>query len=109
MAPKGEVAVWLADDAARLIVGAQPAPEERGRSRWVTKGFIVDEVGGVGFWLQAHTIRELRPAVRKKPAKHVMWGFKSGQLFIRWDAVLTIQAFESEAKEVGFKSVSAKP
>jgi hypothetical protein len=99
VATKDEIAVWLRDDAARQIVGAQPSEQA---SRWVVKGVRVGDELGVGFWLKAEEtiIRELRPTDEQTP-KHVLWGFKSGQLFIKWETVLYIQAFEGEAKEIG--------
>jgi hypothetical protein len=48
---KRDVAVWLLDHAARLIVGAQPRDKP---SRWATQGVIVEEVG-FGIWLKADT------------------------------------------------------
>jgi hypothetical protein len=103
---KLEVAVWLLDGWARLIVDA---PSAKNPSRWVTQGTIVDEAA-MGFWLkgdntQAFTIQELRPVTGG--AKQVNWMFKSSQLFIRWDAIITIQAFEGGAKDFGFKAVAA--
>jgi hypothetical protein len=94
--------VWLEDGAARRIVGA---PWSEQASRWVVKGVRVGNEMGVGFWLKAEEtiIREIRPADEGKPPEHVLWGFKSGQLLIKWDAVLYIQGFEGEAKEIGFK------
>jgi hypothetical protein len=53
MAKAREVAVWLDDGAARLIVGAGPAKEP---SRWAAQGVILEEIG-VGFWLKADTIQ----------------------------------------------------
>jgi hypothetical protein len=107
VATKDEIAVWLRDDAARQIVGAQPSEQA---SRWVVKGVRVGDELGVGFWLKAEEtiIRELRPTDEQTP-KHVLWGFKSGQLFIKWETVRYIQAFEGEAKEIGFKRTPPEP
>ena len=91
-----DVAVWLEDGAARLIVGASPANKP---SRWAIQGTIVEEVG-VGVWLKADTFQEFRPL--DKGVKQVNWLFKSSQLLIPWAAVLTIQAFEEGTKEMGF-------
>jgi hypothetical protein len=108
MATKDEIAVWLEDGAARKIVGA---PSSDQASRWVVKGVRVGDELGVGFWLKVEEtiIREIRPADELKPPKHVLWGFKSGQLFIKWDAVLYLQGFEGEAKEIGFKRTPPEP
>lgn len=92
-----EVAIWLHDDWGRLIVGALPAAKP---SRWVAQGVIVEEVS-VGVWLKADTIQELRP-LDKGGVKQVNWMFRSSQLLIRWDAVVTILAFEGGAKQIGF-------
>jgi len=92
-----EVAVWLHDDHARLIVGAAPANKP---SRWAIQGAIVEEVG-VGLWLRTDTIQEFRPIAIG--VKQVNWQFASTQLLIRWDAVITIQVFEGSGKEIGFK------
>ena len=108
MATKGEVAIWLDDNAARLMVGAAPAAEEAEASRWVVKGLRVADESGVGLWLQADTIQELRRLPGKKAVKQVNWMFKSRELFIPWSAVLTIQAFEGAAKEIGFKAIPAE-
>ena len=35
--------------------------------------------------------------------KQVNWIFESSQLLIRWEAIVTIQAFEGDDKEIGFK------
>jgi hypothetical protein len=58
----------------------------------------------VGLWVRTHTIREFRPGTIG--VKHVNWQFASTELLIRWEAVVTIQAFESSGKEIGFKSTS---
>lgn len=98
------VAVWLKDEWARLIVGAPPAKTP---SRWATQGEIVEEVA-VGLWLKTDTIKEFRPGAEEfRPGagrmKQVDWMFKSSQLLIRWEAIVTIQAFEGDDKEIGFK------
>ena len=95
-----EVAVWLRDDHARLIVGAQPANNP---SRWAVPGTIVGETG-VGLWLKTNTIQEFRSIA--SGTKQVRWQFASTELLIRWDAVITIQVFESSGKEIGFKPVA---
>ena len=64
------------------------------------QGTIVEEVG-VGLWLEADTIQEFRPVA--KGVKQVNWMFKSAQLLVRWDAIITIQAFDGGAMEIGFK------
>ncbi len=92
-----EIAVWLHDDHARLIVGAAPANKP---SRWAIQGAIVEEVG-VGLWLRTDAIQEFRPIAIG--VKQVNWQFASTQLLIRWDAVITIQVFEGSGKEIGFK------
>jgi hypothetical protein len=91
------VAVWLHDDHARLIVGAAPTTKP---SRWAIEGTLVDRID-VGLWLRTHTIHEFRPVTIG--VKQVNWQFASTELFIRWEAVITIQAFESSGKEIGFK------
>jgi hypothetical protein len=91
------VAVWLHDDHARLIVGAAPAAKP---SRWAIEGTIVERID-VGLWLRTHAIHEFRPVTMG--AKPVNWRFTSTELLIRWEAVITIQAFESSGKEIGFK------
>ena len=93
-----EVAVWLHDDRARLIVGAAPATNNP--SRWAIQGTMVGE-NGVGLWLRTNTIQEFRPTTIG--AKQVNWQFASTELLVRWDAVITIQVFESSGKEIGFK------
>jgi hypothetical protein len=95
---RAAVCVWLADGAARLIVGAAAAQMP---SRWAIQGAIVDE-RGFGVWLKADTIEEFRPL--DKGVKLVNWLFKSNELFVRWDAIITIQAFEGGAKDIGFKA-----
>jgi hypothetical protein len=100
MAKRRDVAVWLADGMARLIVGALPAAKP---SRWAVEGVIVEEVG-VGIWLKANTIQEFRPL--NKRVKQVNWMFKSDQLLIRWDAIITIQAFEGGEIQIGIKAVA---
>jgi hypothetical protein len=35
--------------------------------------------------------------------KQVNWQFASAELLIRWEGVITIQAFESSGKDIGFK------
>lgn len=92
-----EVAVWLHDNHARLIVGAAPANNP---SRWAIQGTIVEEIG-VGLWLRTTTIQEFRPIAMG--TKQVNWQFASTELLIRWDAVITIQVFEGSGKEIGFK------
>lgn len=94
-----EVAVWLHDDHARLIVGAAPANNP---SRWAIQGTIVEDIG-VGVWLRTKTIREFRPIA--VGTKQVNWQFASTELLIRWDAIITIQVFEDSGKELGFKPV----
>ena len=101
MAKAREVAVWLDDGAARLIVGAGPAKEP---SRWVAQGVILEEIG-VGFWLKADTIQEFR-SLKDGKKKQVNWTFKSSQLLIRWDFIITIQAFEGGDIEIGFKAAA---
>jgi len=91
------VAVWLHDDHARLVVGAAPAAKP---SRWAIEGTIVETIDG-GLWLRTHAIHEFRPVTMG--AKPVDWRFASTELLIRWEAVITIQAFESSGKEIGFK------
>ena len=98
MAKKHDVAVWLDDASARLIVGAGPAAIP---SRWVVQGVIVEEIG-VGIWLKADTIQEFRPP--SMTGKQVKWMFKSSQLLIQWGAVITIQAFDEGKIEIGFKA-----
>jgi hypothetical protein len=90
------VAVWLHDDHARVIVGAAPAAKP---SRWAIEGTIV-ETNNVGLWLRTHAIHEFRPVT--VGAKSVNWRFTSTELLIRWEAVITIQAFESSGKDIGF-------
>ena len=92
-----EVAVWLRDHHARLIVGAPPANNP---SRWAVQGTIVGETG-VGLWLRTNRIKEFRPIA--SGTKRVSWQFASTELLIRWDSVVTIQVFESSGKEIGFK------
>jgi|SRR5215475_6060167 len=92
-----EVAVWLHDDHARLMVGAAPANKP---SRWAILGTIVEQIG-VGFWLRTSTLQEFRPVTIG--AKQVNWQFASSELLIRWEAVITIQVFEGSPKEIGFK------
>ena len=91
------VAVWLHDDHARLIVGAAPATKP---SRWAIEGTIVETID-VGLWLRTHAIHEFR--VVTIGVKQVNWQFASTELLIRWEAVITIQVFESSGKELGFK------
>lgn len=97
-----EVAVWLHDDKARLIVGAAPANNP---SRWAIQGIIVADIG-VGFWLRTTTIHEFRPIAIG--VKQVNWQFASTELLIRWEAVITIQVFEGSPKEIGFKPTTAE-
>ena len=98
---KGEVAVWLHDRDARLIVGAElVAPRF---SRWVAQGVIVDDGSGVGIWLKADSVLELRP-LDTGDVKPVKWTFNAGQLLIKWSSIVTIQTFEGGSKEIGFKS-----
>jgi hypothetical protein len=97
-----EVAVWLHDDHARLLVGAAPATRP---SRWAIQGSIADEIG-VGLWLRANTIQEFRPVT--SGVKQVTWQFASTELLIRWDAIITIQVFEGGGKEIGFKASGAE-
>jgi hypothetical protein len=61
---------------------------------------MVGEIG-VGLWLRTSTIQEFRPA--NVGVKQVNWQFASTELLIRWEAVITIQVFESIGKEIGFK------
>src|SRR5262245_51438867 len=98
MDEKSEVAIWLHDDHARLIVGAAPTGKP---SRWAIQGTIVGEIG-VGLWLRTETIQEFRPL--PVGMKQVNWKFVSTELLIRWDAVITIQVFEGSPKEIGFKA-----
>jgi hypothetical protein len=100
MTKRRDVAVWLEDGWARLIVGALPVEQS---SRWAVQGVIVEEVG-VGLWLKADTIEEFRPLDRG--VKQVNWMFKSEQLLIKWEAIITIQAFEGGDKEIGFKAAA---
>ena len=97
-----EVAVWLYDDHARLIVGAPPAPANK-PSRWAIQGTIVEEIG-VGLWVRTYTIQEFRPVAIG--VKQVNWQSTSTELLVRWDAIITIQGFEGGAKEIGFKSTA---
>jgi len=97
-----EIAVWLHDDHARLIVGAAPANKS---SRWAIRGTIVEEIG-VGLWLRTSAIQEFRPA--SIGVKQINWQFASTQLLIRWEAVITIQVFEGSPKEIGFKPTTAE-
>jgi len=97
-----EVAVWLHDDHARLIVGAAPA---KNPSRWAIQGTMVGEIG-VGLWLRTNTIQEFRPIAIG--TKQVNWQFASTELLIRWEAVITIQVFEGSPKEIGFKPTTAE-
>ena len=90
------VAVWLHDDHARLIVGTALAAKP---SRWVIEGTIV-ETTNVGLWLRTHAIHEFRPITMG--AKSVNWLFASTELLVRWEAIITIQAFESSGKDIGF-------
>jgi len=92
-----EVAVWLHDDHARRIVGAAPANNP---SRWAIQGTMVGEIG-VGLWLRTNAIQEFRSS--NFGTKQVNWQFASTELLIRWDAIITIQVFESSGKEIGFK------
>jgi len=92
-----QVAVWLHDNHARLIVGAAPANNP---SRWAIQGTMVGE-SGVGLWLRTKTIQEFRPTTIG--TKQVNWQFASTELLVRWDAVITIQVFESSGKEIGFR------
>jgi hypothetical protein len=91
------VAVWLHDEHARLIVGAAPATKP---SRWAIEGTIVETIT-VGLWLRTHTIHEFRPFA--VGVKQVNWQFASTELLIRWEAIITIQVFESSGKDIGFK------
>ncbi len=91
------VAVWLHDDHARLIVGAAPATKP---SRWAIEGTIVETIT-VGLWVRTHTIYEFRPFA--VGVKQVNWQFASTELLIRWEAVITIQVFESSGTDIGFK------
>jgi hypothetical protein len=92
-----EIAVWLRDDHARLIVGAAPPNKS---SRWAIRGTIVEEIG-VGLWLRTSAIQEFRPV--SIGVKQVNWQFASTELLIRWEAVITIQVFEDSGKEIGFR------
>ena len=56
---------------------------------------------GVGLWLRTNTIQEFRPS--NIGTKQVSWQFASTELLIRWDAIITIQVFESSGKEIGFR------
>jgi hypothetical protein len=60
MAKRRDVAVWLDDGWARLIVGAVPAQKP---SRWAIQGVIVEEVA-VGVWPKADTVQEFRPLAK---------------------------------------------
>ena len=95
-----EVAVWLYDDHARLIVGAAPATKP---SRWAILGTIVEEIG-VGLWVRTYAVQEFRPVAIG--VKQVNWQSASTELLVRWDAIITIQGFEGSAKEIGFKSTA---
>jgi hypothetical protein len=97
-----EIAVWLHDDHARLIVGAAPANKS---SLWAIRGTIVEEIG-VGLWLRTSAIQEFRPFT--VDVKQVNWQFDSTELLIRWEAVITIQVFEGSPKEIGFKPTTAE-
>ena len=92
-----EIAIWLHDDHARLIVGAEPANKS---SRWAIRGTIVERIR-VGLWLRTSVIEEFRP--NSIGVKRVNWQFTSSELLIRWEAVITIQVFEDSPKEIGFK------
>ena len=98
-----EVAVWLHDAAARRIVGITDATQPSTLSRWAIQGRLVREVGA-GIWLRADTVQEFRP-LPDGTVKQINWMFKSGELLVMWNAVLTIQAFDgpSAAKEIGFR------
>ena len=98
-----EVAVWLQDDAARLMVGALPSGNLP--SRWAVQGEIVEEVMA-GIWLKANTIQEFRPITSgpNQTTKQIDWLFKSEQLLIMWGAILTIQAFEGGQIDIGFRT-----
>jgi hypothetical protein len=96
-----EVAVWLHDDHARLMFGAAAANKP---SQWAIQGTIVEQIG-VGLWLRTKTIQEFRPVAIG--VKLVNWQFASTELLIRWDAIITVQMFESSAKEIGFKPEDA--
>jgi len=102
MEKSGEVAVWLHDDHARLIVGAAPASKS---SRWAIRGTIVEEIG-VGLWLRTRAIQEFRPV--SIGVKQINWQFVSTGLLIRWEAVITIQVFEGSPQEIGFKLATAE-
>jgi hypothetical protein len=91
------VAVWLHDDHARLIVGTAPANNP---SRWAIQGTIVEETS-LGLWLMANTIQEFRPIAIG--AKRINWQSASVELLIRWDAIVAIQVFEGSGNEIGFK------
>jgi hypothetical protein len=95
-----EVALWLYDDHARLIVGAAPATKP---SRWAIQGTIVEEIG-MGLWVRTCTIHEFRPVAIG--VKQVNWQSTSTELLVRWDAIITIQGFEGSTKEIGFKSTA---
>src|SRR5438128_7961584 len=74
-----EVAVWLHDNHARLIVGAAPANNP---SRWAIQGTMVGEIG-VGLWLRTNAIQEFRSS--NFGTKQVNWQFASTELLIRWE------------------------
>src|SRR5438876_8145705 len=97
-----EVAIWLSDGYGRLLVGAAGAQKS---GRWVTQGTIVEEIGA-GVWLKTDTIQEFRPVA--KGVKRVDWMFKSSQLLVRWDGIITIQVFEGGVKEIGFKAQAGR-
>ena len=61
---------------------------------------MVGEIG-VGLWLRTNAIQEFRSS--NFGTKQVNWQFASTELLIRWDAIITIQVFESSGKEIGFK------
>src|SRR5262245_54217592 len=92
------VCVWLEDGVARLIVGAPPRDQDERPDRWAVQGDITEDVGA-GLWLKAGTVQQFlqREDGLRKLAD---WTFKSPELFIPWQAVLTIQAFEGETSPI---------
>jgi len=95
MQPNQHIALWLHDEAAKLLLGRQ-GEGDRPASRWVAVATVLEMQSPIGVWVDVSFIEERKPGSRSKTrggaeGKVVRWGIKPGQCLIRWEYIISAQ------------------
>jgi len=91
------IAVWIRDDYARILLGAQDREKP---SRWVAVGKFQEHESHVGIWITLAHVEE-----RRSDSKRVAWTVKPNLCMLRWESIITIQLGKKGMKDFGFKTL----